>query len=313
MWISATQFALLRIVFGVYFAAYFVFLLWKNPISLVNNGYEICTFALMCLCAVFSILFILGKGRRYCASFILLGWLISNTDHFILTFDHLDIDDILGSANFVLITLILGVFCTTKDGERLGFLLNNKQHEKEYDITWKVPDIICNGMLFLTSIFDIIKYFNMLEQTIQNSNSFTETKFTIYFVLFGLVYLSMMKFSLMRKMHWIGVIVATLYFAVMDINIDIDTDNINVYMWIILIHLFTFDWQWFEFTRKCVAIYDRYTLINIAKKLGMSTGKVFWEFGRCETENYDGSVTVKTRDMFGNQVEILIKRRKSLV
>lgn len=288
-WSSSSQFALFRIILGIYLTIHFIDLLpvgeelfsnkgtihnssilpsyGKLPIFLFHyDDPEIISIFIWSL-ILCSILFTVGSCRKICALWIFYGWMA------LLNRNPLISNPSLGYIGWILLASIC-----IPSGERLGFLLNGPQLEEElnHKRKWEVPDTIYYGMWVIMGISYTASGIHKLQ-----CQSWLDGT-ALYYVLTGplvrqnnfIVKLLLINMSIIKLMTWtsISLEISFLFFGTFyrtrkfywiifmgfhfSILATVNFTDLTIGM--IITHLFTFDASWFTFTKKFVEKYDLY-------------------------------------------------------
>lgn len=149
---STSIFAIYRIILGIYLTIHFIQLLpitkelfsnqdmihnssilpsyKKLPILLFYYDDPLTVQIFVLSLIICSILFTVGYHRKICALWIFYGWMV------LLNRNPLISNPSLGYVGWILLASVC-----IPSGERLGFLLTDKNLEKE-QLKWEMPDII---------------------------------------------------------------------------------------------------------------------------------------------------------------------------
>jgi len=286
-WFGPTQFALFRILFGLYLTFHFFELLFVGKEVFSNEGVisnsqllpgfgkiplhifkydsptEIRIFlASLVLC---SIMFTIGLFRRIVSLIIFYGWIS------LLNRNPLISNPSLGYIGWILLACAL-----IPKGDRLGFLLTKSQRETEYKNKniWQVPDVIYYGFWIVMSISyvasglhklqceswldgtalyyiftgPLVRKDNMIVKFLLNY-PFLIKILTIKSLFLEISFLFLGTFYRTRKSYWIA-------FMGFHLGILATVNFADLTVGMLLAHLFTFDASWFKLTKELVIKYD---------------------------------------------------------
>ena len=286
-WYSRTQFALFRIIFGIYLLWHFIDLLPVCGELFSNNGvisdanilpnwneyllifkYDSMN-AILCLLSIMiisSIFFTIGYFRRTCSTILYFGWMS------LLNRNPLITNPSLGYIGWLLLACTL-----IPNGDRLGFLLTKKEREEEYIINekkWEISNMCFYGMWAIlgvsytasglhklqcstwingTALYYVLsgtlgRQNNFLVDILLNNNQLIKI-FSWGSLFFEISFMFLGLFYRTRKIYWI----MSIFFHI-GILLTINFSDLTIGM--LIPHLFTFDASWFNITRLWVNKYD---------------------------------------------------------
>ena len=292
-WYGKTQFALFRIIFGLYLTTHFAQLIpvasevfsnegvlpdatilpgyGKLPLLIFKFDNPIFIYIYLGILIISSLMFMMGNYRRISSVIIFYGWMS------LLNRNPLITNPSLGYIGWILLACSL-----IPNGERIGFFLTPKQREaaeaEEKDsskFNWHVPDALYYGMWIIMGVSYTASGLHKLQCQSWLDGS------ALYYVLSGplarqdniIVTIILRNPDLIKLMTWgslfleisflfLGTFYRTrkLYWSLFmgfHIGILMTVNFSDLTLGMIIPHLFTFDVTWFEFTKKLFFKYDR--------------------------------------------------------
>jgi sterol desaturase/sphingolipid hydroxylase (fatty acid hydroxylase superfamily) len=286
-WYSRTQFAIFRIIFGIYLFWHFVDLIpvcvelfsnkgvisdahnlptWNKYLTIFKYDEPNQILFLISVMIISSILFTIGKYRRTCSAILYFGWIS------LLNRNPLITNPSLGYIGWLLLSCIL-----IPNGERLGFLLTKKDREDEYALNerkWEISNICFYGMWAILGV----SYTASGLHKLQCSSWIDGT--ALYYVLSGplarqnnlLVNILLSSNILIKIFSWSSLFleISFMFFGLFyrtrkiywfmsisfHIGILLTVNFSDLTFGMLMPHLFTFDASWFKITREWVNKYD---------------------------------------------------------
>ena len=280
---GSTIFAMFRVIFGLYLTIHFLQIhpvaseLFSNkgvikdtsllpaynkiPLFLLSYDDEFIIQSFLKLLICSSIMFTLGYYRRLNALFLFYGWIS------LLNRNPLISNPSLGYIGWMMLACAI-----IPKGERIGFLLSEKQRQEE-KIKWEMPDVIYYGMWIIIGISYTASGLHKLQcpdwinGTALNyilDGPMARQNFIVKFLLLNPLLIKVMTwaslfleiscmflgtFNKTRKYYWfmfmgfhLGIL-ATINFA-------------DLTYGMLIVHLFTFDASWFKITEDFIVKYD---------------------------------------------------------
>ncbi|VBB19002.1 desaturase [Yasminevirus sp. GU-2018] len=287
-WYGPTQFALFRIILGVYLTVHFAQLIpigkeafsnqgvisdasvlpsyGKVPVFLFDHDDPIVVTGFLWSLVIASALFTCGVYRRISSLWLYYGWM-----------SLLNRNPLISNPSLGYIGWILLACATIPKGERLGFLMTQKQRddeEKKKNPSWQVPDILFYGMWLIIGVSYAASgihklqcaswldgtalYYVLTGPLVRQNNPIVDI------ILSDMMFINMMTWGSLfleisclflgtfyrtRKSYWV-------MFMGFHIGILTTVNFTDLTLGMIIAHLFTFDASWFEFTKKLVEKYD---------------------------------------------------------
>ncbi len=290
-WFGPTQFALFRIIFGLYLTVHFGQLRYNGYASELfsNEGVikdvtilpaykklPLFTFLFddvisinifMTFLILASIVFTMGYCRRRISIFLFYGW--------ISLFNR---NPLISNPSIGYIGWLLLACALIPAGERLGFMLTAKQRTDEFTknkYRWEVPDVLFYGSWIVVGISYTASgihklqcpswidgsalYYVLTSPLVRQDNPIVylllNTPYATQMMTWGSLFLEVSSLFLgtFRRMR------STYWLMYMGFHFGILTsvNFTDLTLGMIVMHLFTFDASWWSFTKNLVIKYDR--------------------------------------------------------
>ena len=295
-WYGPTQFAIFRIILGIYLGIHFFQLIpigaeifsnegvikdastlpsfGKVPVILFKYDDPFYVTMFLSSLVVVSILFTFGIFRRLCSLWLYYGWMCL-----------LNRNPLISNPSVGYIGWILLACSVIPKGERLGFLLSKEEREIEArekaKDRFEVPDILYYGSWIIIGVsytasgihkFQCGSWLNGTAlQYVLTSPVARQNNFMIDFILLGGANLGS-DIAFVKLMSWGSLFLETsclflgtfyrtrkyywLAFMGFHFGIIATVNFVDLTFGMIVAHLFTFDASWFNFTRRLVEKYD---------------------------------------------------------
>lgn len=278
-----TQFAIFRIVFGIYLTYHFADLIpigeeifsnngvinnstilpsyGKLPILLLYDDSPSTVNIFICSLVVASILFTCGIFRRICSFWLYYGWI-----------SLLNRNPLISNPGTGYIGWILLACATIPTGESLRFLLSPEKRKNLK--TWEFPDIIYYGMWTIIGISYTASGIHKLQcETWLDGTALwyvltgplvRQNNFIVDIILSNMLFIKLLTWGSLfleisclflgtfyrtRRAYWI-------MFMGFHLGILSTVNFADLTIGMIIPHLFTFDCAWFPFTKKFIEKYD---------------------------------------------------------